>query len=284
MTMHVNRRDFIKLGAVILASPFQPPLFYASADSRPNVLIVLSEGNQLSRRRRAGTTFPALQQLAREGFTFENAIQRYPFGGPAWDILLTGQWPRVGTGKGSTLAGVFASAGYATSYVGDWELGERKDANRFYGFQRLLACSHSAHAVDGVRSILAKSGTQSFCMVVAQAGSGLGRDCVSACVRTDNTVRRILRELEIRHLLDNTIVFFSDLCNTPASESTLEEGVSGEPDHSHWVACWRRGIPPGGRSRRAMGPIDVMPTVCALASLPFSPTCAGRNYAGLMLG
>jgi hypothetical protein len=282
--MHFNRREFIKLGAASLAAAFQPLLLVASANARPNVLIVLSEANQHSPRPRPLTTAPTLQRLAREGFTFENAIQQYPFGDPAWEALLTGHWPRLGRGKELTLAGVFASAGYVTSYVGDWKLGERQDANSFCGFQRLLTCSHWTHTVDCMRSILAKSGMQPFCILVAQTASSLGRDCESARVRNDNTMRGILRELEIRNVHDHTIVFFADLCNKPASESALEARVTGKPNHSHWVVHWRRGILPGLRSRCAMAPIDVMPTVCALASLPVSPNWAGRNYAGLMLG
>ena len=147
MTVDLNRRDFMKLGAVAMGSAFQPPLFWVNADTRPNVLILLREGHQGSRPQRAVTSAPGIQQLAREGFTFENAIQRYPFGGPAWDILLTGQWPRVMKEKASTLAEIFSHAGYATSYVRDWQIEEQKEADRHYGFEQVLVCRHSNDAV-----------------------------------------------------------------------------------------------------------------------------------------
>ena len=96
--------------------------------SQPNVVVVLTDQQRWDV---CGVT-PELERIAREGTRVEVAISPQPVCGPARAGLQTGCYATVhGVFRNGlplpsdlpTLAGSFAAAGYATGYLGKWQLG-----------------------------------------------------------------------------------------------------------------------------------------------------------------
>jgi arylsulfatase A-like enzyme len=117
------------------------------------------------------------------------------------------------------------------------------------------------------------------------------RAALAMCENLDWNVGRILRRLEALGLADNTIVvFFSD--NGPASRrwNGGMKGIKGSVDEGGVrVPCfirWPGRIKPGTLVREIAGAMDLLPTLTALAGVPFHPPkpLDGVDVSPLLLG
>ena len=127
--------------------------FVALAQDKPNILIIHTDdlgyhdlsitGSQLYNTNN-------IDQLAKESITFTNAYSSYPRCTPSRYGMMTGMYP-VNENKGN-LAAIpeeknfikqFVDAGYNTSYVGKWHLGEGKSNPNNFGFKHTYAAGRA---------------------------------------------------------------------------------------------------------------------------------------------
>jgi arylsulfatase A-like enzyme len=137
--MNMDRRLFAKtLAAPLFARALAAS--QASPERKPNLLYVFSDQHRacsLPGQLYSDVRAPTLTRLKNEGVSFRNCISNYPVCSPYRAMLLTGRWPYQ-TGiidnalqlrsDETSLAKVFAGAGYCTGYIGKWHLspgGER---------------------------------------------------------------------------------------------------------------------------------------------------------------
>ena len=145
--------------SIIRAFVFAALIFFTSTGSAqapksaPNVLILLVDDlgwNDVGYHLPAAPT-PNINKLAKEGTALER-FYTYPVCSPARAALLTGMMPRrfgitdvIGPGNaglprgGATLPAAFKAAGYQTSLIGKWHLGNSNPPmqcgfDHFYGF------------------------------------------------------------------------------------------------------------------------------------------------------
>ena len=167
--MNFNRREFLEVAGSALATPLE------SAQGRgPNIVYVLSDTHRWGATpftQTPGVRTPSMDQLRREGVSFNHCYTNLPICTPYRAIMMTGRWPyqqglmenhmklaeRVDMPEGNqyrgTLAWTFKDAGYRTAHFGKWHLGGA-DTRRF-GFDKSVVwegtnnhrkCSYS---VDG---------------------------------------------------------------------------------------------------------------------------------------
>ena len=129
-----------------------------TAQQKPNILIIHTDdlgyydisftGSQLNNT-------PNIDQLAKEAVSFTHAYSSYPRCTPSRYGMITGTYP-VNENKGY-LGGIpesknfikqFKKAGYTTSYVGKWHLGEDDSKPTSFGFDH----SYAAGRAGGVGS------------------------------------------------------------------------------------------------------------------------------------
>jgi arylsulfatase A-like enzyme len=133
--MKMDRRQFAKtLAAPLFATPSQP---------KPNLLYVFSDQHRacsLPGEPYSDVQAPTLARLKKEGVTFRNCISNYPVCSPYRAMLLTGRWPYqtgiIDNGlqlrsDETSLARVFAGAGYRTGYIGKWHLSASDEGGGF---------------------------------------------------------------------------------------------------------------------------------------------------------
>ncbi len=135
------------------------------ARETPNVLVYVIDSlrpDHLSCYGARNHTSPRLDELARQGFRFENAYAVAPATRPAMGTLWTGYYPYWhGVGAGLPLSGsfrtaseVFAAAGYSTwAAVGNAEIAEAREGFD-QGFHRFVDTSLTAERdeVEGIAS------------------------------------------------------------------------------------------------------------------------------------
>ena len=129
---------------------------------RPNILLVHADQHRYDCVGANGHSLvetPAIDRLTNQGTNFEHAYTPIPICSPERASLMTGQWPNghgtyshVGAPGGSpltteapTFAEVAQNAGYATSYVGRWDLGhEERGGPEAFGFDAWIPNSRYA--------------------------------------------------------------------------------------------------------------------------------------------
>lgn len=132
--------------------PTAAPSTAKSKSGPPNVLVIVADDlgwNDVSYHVKTAPT-PHIAKFAKEGVTLER-FYGCPVCSPARASLVTGMMPRrfgivdvVNAGQSlpagiATLPGAFRSAGYATSLIGKWHLGQKSPPmqngfDHFYGF------------------------------------------------------------------------------------------------------------------------------------------------------
>jgi len=164
--MNMDRRQFAKtvaapLFARALAAQQGPP------KRKPNLLYVFSDQHRacsLPGEPYCDVQAPNITRLKREGVSFQNCISNYPVCSPYRAMLLTGRWPYQ-TGiidndlqlrsDETSLAKVFAGAGYRTGYIGKWHLSPNDERGTFIpkgparqGFDDWHVWSNTTHHFD----------------------------------------------------------------------------------------------------------------------------------------
>lgn len=123
------------------------------AQTKPNILIIHTDDlgyHDLSIKGSQLYNTNNIDQLAKESVDFTNAYSSYPRCTPSRYGMMTGTYP-VNENKG-WLGGIpeeqnfikqFNNAGYNTSYVGKWHLGEGDSAPKKFGFKHSYAAGRS---------------------------------------------------------------------------------------------------------------------------------------------
>lgn len=137
--------------------------FNMKAQDKPNVLFILADDFGFHDLGITGSKIyqtPNIDEIAEEGIFFQNGYTNYPRCVPSRYAFMTGQYP-VNEDKGNLKANVandqnfikiLNDAGYTTSYVGKWHLGELENNNgkgndpKGFGFQK----SYAAGGAGGV--------------------------------------------------------------------------------------------------------------------------------------
>jgi len=131
---------------------------FASAQEKPNILMIIVDDfgyHDVSYNGSQIYQTPAIDKLATSGIAFKYGYSSYPRCTPSRYAMFTGTYP-VNENKGY-LGGIpkkqnfieqFNNAGYNTSYVGKWHIGEDKSSPKGFGFKH----SYAAGRAGGVGS------------------------------------------------------------------------------------------------------------------------------------
>lgn len=138
----------ISLNYIILLSALLT-LQFVKAQEKPNVLFIIVDDwgyHDLSRNGSVMYDTPNVDQLADNGFTFDNAYASYPRCVPSRFAIMTGTYPlKESHGNPGSIpesknfAKQFANAGYYSFYVGKWHLGNKEDSPVGMGFSSSFA-------------------------------------------------------------------------------------------------------------------------------------------------
>ncbi|OQC08366.1 MAG: Choline-sulfatase [Candidatus Hydrogenedentes bacterium ADurb.Bin101] len=136
----VTRRDFLgsavaAAGAITLMTPMSKGTASVCSDTKPNILMVMTDQQTASALSCAGNPYvhtPALDALAARGVRFERAYVTQPLCMPCRSSLQTGRYPHeIGVlcngmdmrGEFPMLGSLMADAGYENTYIGKWHVG-----------------------------------------------------------------------------------------------------------------------------------------------------------------
>ena len=125
----------------------------AFAQDKPNILIIHTDDlgyHDLSITGSQLYNTDNIDQLAKEAVSFNNAYSSYPRCTPSRYGMITGMYP-VNENKGNlgaipeekNMIKQFVNAGYNTSYVGKWHLGEGKSNPKNFGFNHTYAAGRA---------------------------------------------------------------------------------------------------------------------------------------------
>lgn len=132
-----TRRDFLRRSAVMAGAglAFSPAFSKGAADSKPNILLIMTDQQTASAMHCAGNPHlatPALDGLAAQGVRFDHAYVPQPLCTPFRTCLQTGRYPHetcvISNGlkiKGDfpMLGTLMSGAGYTNAYIGKWHVG-----------------------------------------------------------------------------------------------------------------------------------------------------------------
>jgi arylsulfatase A-like enzyme len=125
----------------------------AFAQDKPNILIIHTDDlgyHDLSITGSQLYNTDNIDQLAKESVSFTNAYSSYPRCTPSRYGMITGTYPvnenkgwLGGIPEGKNLIKQFVNAGYNTSYVGKWHLGEGDSEPKPFGFNHTYAAGRA---------------------------------------------------------------------------------------------------------------------------------------------
>lgn len=123
------------------------------AQDKPNILIIHTDDlgyHDLSITGSQLYNTDNIDQLAKESVSFTNAYSSYPRCTPSRYGMITGTYPvnenkgwLGGIPEGKNLIKQFVNAGYNTSYVGKWHLGEGDSEPKPFGFNHTYAAGRA---------------------------------------------------------------------------------------------------------------------------------------------
>ena len=119
------------------------------AKNPPNILYIITDDLGYHDLSFTGSDIyqtPNIDGLAGDGLTFEQAYTNYPRCTPSRYAMITGTYPvnedyghLAGIPKDQNIIQQFVKAGFTTSYVGKWHLGENENAPKGIGFNHSFA-------------------------------------------------------------------------------------------------------------------------------------------------
>ncbi len=134
----INRRDFLKSISIAAASTLLPGCMEqfrtVKASQKPNVIFIFDDqlrADACSVYGGKNIQTPNIDKLASQGMRFTNALSTCPLCTPFRGMLQTGRYPThsglvcnwVEVNPNQTsIADIFASAGYRTGFIGKWHL------------------------------------------------------------------------------------------------------------------------------------------------------------------
>lgn len=133
-----NKKLFLSL----LICMFAANLF--ARDTRPNILVIISDDHAYQAIGAYGAKFgasPQLDRLAKEGTVFENAFVTNSICGPSRAVFLTGKYSHINgfrdnfssfNGSQPHFARHLTNAGYQTAWIGKWHLETQPQGFNYY--------------------------------------------------------------------------------------------------------------------------------------------------------
>ncbi|MEM7203321.1 MAG: sulfatase-like hydrolase/transferase [Planctomycetota bacterium] len=261
-------------------------------DERPNVVLIVGEG--LTAAAIEPTPPAALLSLAADGVTLTDHYPGSPLGSAARIVLLTGHPWRISPAQRAsgrpqlrrhdiTVAELLRDAGYATGYVGKWDMGPPMppDGPRQNGFSYFLTferqddgepqllASQLRRVVatpqplpdqlhDAALAYLRRRHTKPFFLCYAPPPQPL--------TDLDQRVADTLATLQQRDLESDTIVIFASVPAPGAPALERSVGVIRWPGH----------LPRGTRCEARSSQADLLATVAELTSVA-APVLAGPS-------
>jgi len=169
----------------------------AIAQKKPNILMIIVDdfgyhdvsynGSQIHQT-------PAIDKLAETGIVFENGYSSYPRCTPSRYAMFTGTYP-VNESKGF-LGGIpkkqnfieqFNNAGYNTSYVGKWHIGENESSPQGFGFKQSYAAGKAGGVGSRFYPFNEKNGKKAKAIILDAEQDGKEGDYLSDLL-TDATI------------------------------------------------------------------------------------------------
>ena len=263
-------------GAGLLATPLLGRRQAEAVERRPSVLLLGTTEPASSSAMMGGALPLGLALLVREGFCFDNFRTNYPFRQPTWPELLAGSWnsrrtgnvspgnasPGNASGRRPTIACVFADRGYNTVLAGSLARSSPPTATEFHSVVgRDGGGSHELAAL-ALQGMAARARLPVFAAVVCDDGQEA----------IDRLAVALLAGLKETGQGDDLIV----VCVPP-----FRHGDAPFAGHPPLIIHAPGRVAANSRSNVAMNPLDVAPTVCGLAGIPFPGGFPGANYAGL---
>ncbi|MFQ5738918.1 MAG: sulfatase-like hydrolase/transferase [Acidobacteriota bacterium] len=261
---------------------------------------------------------PALQDLARKGIVFTQAVTSTPLTLPAHTSLMTGTYPlfhgvRDNSGyrlppEIPTLAETLQKRGYTTAaFVASAVLDHRFGLNRgfeTYGdefgetsvLRGVLAERRADEVVDrAIQWLRRKRSPRLFLWVhlydphapYEAPGSFLDRGYKGEIEYVDGQIARLFEELKKQQLLDSSLIVV-------VSDHGEDLNQHGEPTHGFFIYDTVLRIPlivklpanlsAGTRVEDQVRLIDVAPTILQVLRIPDSPVWQGKGLLGAALG
>ena len=158
-----TRRELIKHGVICIVLILLSLLVISCSENKdsPNLVFVFADQWRAQDTGYMGNVdvrTPTIDQLAREGANFINAVSTCPVCSPYRASLLTGQYPLTHgvfyndkplSPDAITIAEVFKNAGYNTGYIGKWHVDGHgrdsfipKERRQGFDFWKVLECTH----------------------------------------------------------------------------------------------------------------------------------------------
>ncbi len=180
------QRPRLLAGLLLCALIPAGPLHAAPADPRPNIVFIMTDQQSYDAMScRIGTEHlntPAIDSLAREGFSFTRAYTANPLCMPARASIFSGRYPHETGVTKNARAGMdpaefpgmgtyFRSAGYETAYFGKWHLDYETTNTAAHGFERMgnlkTVKGYDRQIADSAVGYLAEPREHPFLLVVS---------------------------------------------------------------------------------------------------------------------
>ncbi len=216
-----------RLNIFLLAFPLCP-VFQIQAQEKPNLVFIMADqwrGDALGCLGKEPVKTPCLDQLAREGVNFTNAVSSYPVSSPARGMLMTGMYPHKNKVTGNCNS---ANAPYVNQWGPEYEadkaieyLNGHIDKTQPFALVVSMNPPHTGYELvpDRYKEMYKNLNVEALCANrpdIPAKGTEMGdyfrnniRNYYACMTGVDENIGRIINELKRLGLLKNTIVVFT---------------------------------------------------------------------------